>query len=186
MTLDPYYLRQRHSKHFGEGGAHVLSGVKLSARSKRTYSYSNPAMSKAQEIVFGGLIAAHEAEIYRVEPEPRHSLSAATSAARLPVHKSALRVYEHLLLMDELGDTVINIARAQAVLRRHVDHVFEVLKQRNFLEPALDEGMFRLTPLGRSNCGHVADAKERDRDARYRARVHAGGVPQKRYRKKTQ
>ena len=180
MTLDSHYMRQPHNKHFGEGAAHPLKGVVLSGYWKHLFSFRNRGsklapMTRAEETVFGQLIAAHEAEIYRPEPEPRHTLTAVTREARLPVHKAALRTYEHMLLMDHLGDTVQNVATSQLCVRRHVEHIFDILKQRDFLEPAETEGMWRLTPRGRANCGHVIDAKERERDERYLRDKHGLG-----------
>jgi len=180
MTLDPLYMRQPHNKHFGEGAAHPLKGVVLTGYWKHLFSYRDikskqAQMTRAEETVFGQLIAAHEAEIYRPEPEPRHTLTAATKEARLPVHKAALRTYEHMLLMDHLGDTVQNVATSQLCAKRHVEHIFDILKMRDFIEPAITEGMWRLTSRGRANCGHVIDAKERERDERYMRNKHGLG-----------
>ena len=138
MSLDPHYMRQPHNKHFGEGAAHPLKGVKLTGYWKHLFSFRNRGsklapMTSAEETVFGQLIAAHEAEIYRPEPEPRHSLTAVTREARLPVHKAALRTYEHMLLMDHLGDTVQNVATSQLCVKRHVQHIFDILKQLSLI-----------------------------------------------------
>jgi len=176
--------------HFAGGKEHPLKGVVLTKANKRTYSYGNPTMSSAQEAVFGQLMCAHEAEIYRVAHEPRHSLSIDTKEARLPVHKAALRVYEHMLAMDDFGDTIPNVARSQECIRRHVDCVFDILKHRGFIElaetPDRDElgrflrssssgaeaksQMIRLTKKGRMTCEEVVAANERQKDDRYHRR----------------
>ena len=57
-----------------------------------------------------------------------------------------------------------------------VQHIFDILKQRDFLEPVESAGMWRLTPKGRANCGHVIDAKERERDERYLRDKHKLGL----------
>ena len=172
--------REAKFHHFGSAPPHPLKGVVLSGYWKHLFSYRNRGsklapMTQAEETVFGQLIAAHEAEIYRPEPEPRHSLTAVTREARLPVHKAALRTYEHMLLMDHLGDTVQNVATSQLCVKRHVEHIFDILKQRDFMEPAESKDMWRLTPKGRANCGHVIDAKERERDERYLRDKHKLG-----------
>ena len=172
--------KQVKEHHFAGASPHPLKGVKLSGYWKHLFSYRDikskqAPMTQAVETVFGQLIEAHEAEIYRPEPEPRHTLTAATKEARLPVHKAALRTYEHMLLMDHLGDTVQNVATSQLCVKRHVEHIFDILKMRDFIEPAETEGMWRLTSRGRANCGHVIDAKERERDERYLRNKHGLG-----------
>ena len=103
--------------HFAEGPEHPLKGVVLSRALKRIYSYANCNMSSAEQAVFGQLIMAHEAEIYRPDHEPRHALSNVTREARLPVHKAALYVYEHMLAMDDLGDTIKNVTQTQGCVK---------------------------------------------------------------------
>lgn len=177
MTANNKQIKEHH---FAGASPHPLKGVKLSGYWKHLFSYRNNGsklapMSRAEETVFGQLIAAHEADIYRPEHEPRHALSSVTREARLPVNKSAIRTYEHMLLMDHLGDTVANVATSQLCVKRHVQHVFDILKMRDFIEPAESAGMWRLTPRGRANCGHVIDAKERERDERYMRQKHKLG-----------
>lgn len=176
--------------HFAGGKDHPLKGVALTKASKRTYNYGNPTMSSAQEAVFGQLMCAHENEIYRVDHEPRQALSIDTKEARLPVHKAALRVYEHMLAMDDFGDTIPNVARSQECIRRHVDCVFDILKHRGFIELAetpdrdalgrflrssssgaeAKSQMIRLTKKGRMTCEEVVAANERQKDDRYHRR----------------
>lgn len=181
MSNNNHNREAKFNHHFGSAPPHPLKDVKLTGYWKHLFSYRNRGsklapMTRAEESVFAQLIAAHEADIYRPEPEPRHSLTAVTREARLPVHKAALRTYEHMLLMDHLGDTVANVATSQLCVKRHVQHVFDILKQRDFIEPAETEGMWRLTPKGRANCGHVIDAKERERDERYMRDKHKLGA----------
>jgi len=178
MTANNKQIKEHH---FAGAAPHPLKGVVLTGYWKHLFSYRNrnskqAPMTRAEETVFGQLIAAHEAEIYRPEPEPRHTLTAATREARLPVNKSAIRTYEHMLLMDHLGDTVQNVATSQLCVKRHVQHIFDILKMRDFIEPAESAGMWRLTPRGRANCGHVIDAKERERDERYMRDKHNLGA----------
>ena len=77
------YLREAKFHHFGSAPPHPLKGVKLTGYWKHLFSYRNrnskqAPMTRAEETVFGQLIAAHEAEIYRPEPEPRHTLTSVT------------------------------------------------------------------------------------------------------------
>lgn len=176
--------------HFSEGPEHPLKGVVLSRALKRIYSYANCNMSSAEQAVFGQLMMAHEAEIYRHAHEPRHALANVTREARLPVHKVALYVYEHMLAMDDLGDTIKNVTQTQGCVKRHADHIFDILKHRGLIElaslPDRDAlGRFqrsksssaeaqsqsiRLTQKGRAICAEVMEANERQKDDRWHRR----------------